>query len=194
VISSWFFLSTLNYDARSTTHQIYFITGHIVGTAHLYKYRPPVRVALSVNVTRVEGITQYLSTYASVETVFSGLVRTGEADRCVVCGQSGIASYCTSSGQLHESWERDCNDQANICPLYLGMNVCRIKQSRKRVFMSACVLLLTHLANTPVVGTRLKKSSRRFVSMMGKASSTQGSDWRFVHNFDPKILEGKSPL
>jgi len=24
VTSSWFFLSTLNYDARSTTHQIYF--------------------------------------------------------------------------------------------------------------------------------------------------------------------------
>jgi len=23
VTSSWFFLSTLNYDARSTTHQIY---------------------------------------------------------------------------------------------------------------------------------------------------------------------------
>jgi len=25
VTSSWFFLSTLNYDARSTTHQIYSI-------------------------------------------------------------------------------------------------------------------------------------------------------------------------
>jgi len=25
VTSSWFFLSTLNYDARSTTHQIYLV-------------------------------------------------------------------------------------------------------------------------------------------------------------------------
>jgi len=26
--------------------------------------------------------------------------------------------------------------------------------------------------------------------MMGKVSSTQGSDWRFMHKFDPKILKG----
>jgi len=39
VTSSWFFLSTLNYDARSTTHQIY--KSHIkcyVAIKHGYSY------------------------------------------------------------------------------------------------------------------------------------------------------------
>jgi len=35
VTSSWFFLSTLNYDARSTTHQIYtnHVRAHVVMNA-----------------------------------------------------------------------------------------------------------------------------------------------------------------
>jgi len=31
VTSSWFFLSTLNYDARSITHQIYIVTYSLRG-------------------------------------------------------------------------------------------------------------------------------------------------------------------
>ena len=36
--SSWFFLSTLNYDARSTTHQIY--TALCVNTPNVCTFRP----------------------------------------------------------------------------------------------------------------------------------------------------------
>jgi len=38
VTSSWFFLSTLNYDARSITHQIYlfyFRDAYLFGHKHL---------------------------------------------------------------------------------------------------------------------------------------------------------------
>jgi len=109
----------------------HFIICHIVGAGHLYKCRPPVRVAPTVGKCNTsERNNQYLSTYTFVETLFPLLVHTGEADKWVVCGQS--ESRLTSSGQLHESWERDCNDQANICPVYLGTNFCRIKQSRKK--------------------------------------------------------------
>jgi hypothetical protein len=54
VTSSWFFLSTLNYDARSTTHQIYhkfhpamstwdfYYEGTHIGTAYIFRrvYNP----------------------------------------------------------------------------------------------------------------------------------------------------------
>jgi len=33
VTSSWFFLSTLNYEAQSTTHQIYLIVLHVSAPA-----------------------------------------------------------------------------------------------------------------------------------------------------------------
>ena len=47
--SSWFFLSTLNYDARSTTHQIYDIKGY-------YRYFDDILTVHTDNTTNIHTV------------------------------------------------------------------------------------------------------------------------------------------
>ena len=52
--SSWFFLSTLNYDARTTTHQINILSVGRISSRKVYQFAVP---AVEVKVTAVvEGI------------------------------------------------------------------------------------------------------------------------------------------
>ena len=65
----------------------------------------------------------------------------------------------TFSDQVHESWERDNIDQANIWHVGTSTNVCYVNKSWKQyIWLIALwsVFFLARLANTPAVGTQFQ--------------------------------------
>jgi hypothetical protein len=87
----------------------------------------------------------------------SQLVHTWQADKWLVCGQS--VSFGMSSSQVHESWERDPNDETNIWQLYPSRNICQIhdwREHRLRSWQWCQIQTLT--SNLPITNLKSKSS------------------------------------
>ena len=52
--TSWFFLSTLNYDARSTTHQFYSVS--VIQTSQLMLYREIIAVYSEIHTKHINAV------------------------------------------------------------------------------------------------------------------------------------------